>query len=440
MDIENDEAAGLLYASRAYKLQGLENICLQRMSTAITLDSVCIVLNNAENDLQLRQRCLDYIFQQPERIMKSVSWIDLERDSLKMIIKDDRFNAKEELIFEALINWSDKECWRENLTINRVNQNDMISDILEYIRFGLMDPKYIKEKVKPFLSSDLYINVMEQLAEMGDNSSRIRKKRGQATTSEDTNAVSSTQTQQTPSSSSSGRVFDAGGQSSNLSSMIHPSHTPANTRVLHPRPNPTEQTTPTTQRTNPERTDCVRPVETVQRFSMEHRERVRLGYFIQRDQRIIVERFESTQSGKAYQRDNKDGISFIASKKLKLHGILIYGSHQKPGSYKIELEIFKDTGTRGNDLQQVFSCRTDMATDGATKVYELEISPPVNVNAQTVYTIRALIKGQASFYGVKGQHTVLKNGLSVNFVTDNTCLNLTSTDIGQFPGFIFEEM
>lgn len=437
VDMEDEEASHLLNVSRSYKVWGLEKLCLDRMSTAITIHSVCYVLSNAENDQQLRQRCLDFIFRNPEPIMKSPSWIDLDSDSLKMIIKDDRFNVKEELIFESLQNWADKECWRENMTINRVNKNEMMRDVIQYIRFGLMDPKYIKETVKPFLSSDLYINVMEQLAEMGENTGNIRKKRGLGTTTDDTNAVSSTQTPAAPSTSN--RVFNSG-ETSNFSSMIHPVHAPGGTRVLHPRPNPTEQTAQSSPPVNMEVTDCVSPVEAVGRCSMGHRDRIRLGYFIQRDQRIIVERFESTQSGKAYQRNNKDGISFISSKNLKLHGILVYGSHQKPGTYKIELEIFKDNRTSGNELQRVHGLQTSMNTDGATKVYELKIQPPVSVNAQTVYTIRALIKGQASYYGVSGQHTVLKNGLSVNFVTDNACLNLTSTEIGQFPGFIFEEM
>ncbi|XP_052072463.1 uncharacterized protein LOC127710564 isoform X2 [Mytilus californianus] len=439
VDVDDSDAAGLLAAAKKYKISGLEALCMQKMKTGVSIESVCIVLNHA-TDIQLKEKCVDFIFRFPQHIIETSGFLQLQPQHLQAIIADDRFHVKEELIFETLVKWSEKECVRQNLSINLPHQNQVLGDIVKLVRFGLMEHKYVKEKCKKFLSSESYVDIMEELAELGNNSGLIKKKRGLVATPDDSNSVSSTLT-----SNSSSRVFDHGASStsSGAGQGLPSSFTSfqSNPRVLHPRSNPMETSTSSRSSQDiPEVTDCIRPVETVQRYSLEHRERVRLGYFIERDQRIIVERFTATQSGKAYTRENKDGVSFISSQNLKLHGMLIYGSHQRPGSYQIKLEILKDTGIRGSDLERVHAVQTSMATDGATKVYEFDVRPAVMIDSGKVYTIRALFTGQASFYGVNGVSPVLKNGLQIDFVTDITCLNLTSKEIGQFPGLIFEKV
>ncbi|XP_076106674.1 BTB/POZ domain-containing protein 1-like isoform X1 [Mytilus galloprovincialis] len=442
VDVDDSDAAGLLAAAKKYKISGLEALCMQKMKTGVSIESVCIVLNHAA-DSQLKDKCVEFIFKFPQQVIETSGFLQLQPQHLLAIIADDRFNVKEELIFETLVKWSEKECIRQNLSINLPHQNQVLGDIVKLVRFGLMEHKYVKEKCKKFLSSESYVDIMEELAELGNNSGLIKKKRGLVATPDDSNSVSSTLT-----SNSNSRVFDHGASSTSYgatqglpSSFTSFPMQSNNTRVLHPRSNPMETSNSSRSSQDiPEVTDCIRPVEAVQRYSLEHRERVRLGYFIEREQRIIVERFEATQSGKAYTRDNKDGVSFISSENLKLHGMLIYGSHQRPGSYEIELEILVDTGIRGSDLQRVYALKTSMSSDGATKVYELIVSPAVMIESAKVYTIRALFKGQASFYGVKGVSPVLKNGLQIDFVTDITCLNLTSKEIGQFPGLIFEKV
>lgn len=437
VEVDDSDAASLMVAAKKYKISGLEHLCLHKMKTGVSVQSVCIVLNHAL-DNELKEKCLDFIFRHPQQVIETDGFLELHQHLLTTLIGDDKFNVKEEEIFEVLVKWAVKECQRQNINVNLQNQNLVVGDVIKLVRFGLMEYRFVKDKCKSFLIPDSYIEVMEQLAEMGDNSGYFKRKRGQVATQDNSNAVSSSVT----ADSIEYRRFLEGGDGFQGSST-NTSHTtgfmsnpPPQDRVLHPRVNPTE-----TQRaeTIPERSGCIQPVEAVQRYAMEHRDRIRLGYFIERDEHIVVERFAATKSGKAYTRDNKDGLSFIASQNLKLHGILIYGSHQRSGSYKIELEILKDTGIRGSELQRVYTLRTNMNTDGATKVYELMISPAVDITAGKVYTIRALFNGQASYYGVDGLHTVLKDGVSVNFVTDITCLNLTSSEIGQFPGLIFKK-
>lgn len=438
-EVDDSDAASLLAAAKKYKLSGLEHLCLQKMKTGVSVQSVCIILNHAV-DKELKEKCLDFIFKHPQQVLETDEFLELHQQHLTTLIGDDKFNVKEEVIFEVLVKWAVKECQRQNINVNLQNENLVVGDIIKLVRFGLMEYRFVKDRCKSFLTSDIYIEVMEQLAEMGDNSEYIKRKRGQVATQDNSNAVSSSVTAD---STEYRRVFERGdgfqGASTNTSHTTgFLSNSPPQDRVLHPRVNAIA-TQRVDSQTIPERIGCIQPVEAVPRHTIEHRDRIRLGYFIERDQHIIVERFAATKSGKAYTRNNKDGLSFIASQNLQLHGILIYGSHQRSGSYKIELQILKDTGIRGSELQRVHALRTNMNTDGATKVYELKISPGVNITAGEVYTIRALFNGQASYYGVDGLHTVLKDGVSVNFVTDSTCLNLTSTEIGQFPGLIFKK-
>lgn len=433
VEVDDSDAASLLAAAKKYKISGLEHLCLQKMKTGVSIQSVCIVLNHAL-DNELKMKCLDLIFKHPQQVIETDGFLQLHQHHLRTLIEDDKFNVKEEVIFEVLVKWAVKECQRQNINVNLQNQNLVVRDVIKLVRFGLMEYRFVKDKCKSFLTPDIYIEVMEQLAEMGDNPGNIKRKRGQVATQDNSNAVSSSVAID---STDYRRVFERGdGFQGHTTELL--SNSPPQIRVLHPRVNPTE-TQRTDSQTILERTGCIQPVEAVPRYTTEHRDRIRLGYFIERDQHIVFERFAATKSGKAYTRNNKDGLSFIASQNLKLHAILIYGSHQRSGSYKIELEILKDTGIRGSELQRVHGLRTNMNTDGATKVYELKISPAVDITAGKVYTIRSLFHGQASYYGVDGVHTVLKDGVSVNFVTDTTCLNLTSTEIGQFPGFIFKK-
>jgi predicted RNA-binding protein len=57
-----------------------------------------------------------------------------------------------------------------NINVNVQNQNLVVEDVIKLVRFGLMEYRFVKDKCKSFLTSDIYIEVMEQLAEMGDNS------------------------------------------------------------------------------------------------------------------------------------------------------------------------------------------------------------------------------------------------------------------------------
>lgn len=403
--MEIDEAYNILYAAKKYGIEGLVERCVRLMKTRMTHENVCWILAHSEmyGDQETKQACLDYFFRYSATSIQSASFTDLSASLIEEILNANKLNLPPERIFEALVMWSEKECQRQNLPVIGDNQRKVLGNLLNSVDFSQMDVTYFSEAV-----SNSGILPQEKVIALF-RSFLLRQSQSQ---------VSNAPSYQEPSATASA-------SSSSAQGLMQATSAPQGTASSAPALQEPTASASAAGATNQQNNLVI---------SIHERERPRNPQsIVPLHQRNIVKRFRNVMSGKAYQRDNKDCLAFISSEDIILQKILIFGSHQKAGQYRIEFRVFEDGD------HQLFYKNVTINTDGAVKEYEIELTPPLRIQKEKVYTLDMLMKGPASFYGTNGMHFVAVDGVNFTFVTNEEGTNGTNIRIGQFPGMIFEK-
>lgn len=153
-----------------------------------------------------------------------------------------------------------------------------------------------------------------------------------------------------------------------------------------------------------------------------------------RDRRVVFQRFSGVKSGKGYHRGNADAISFMLSKNVMMHAVLVYGSCQYNASYRIKIKILKD------GEHPVYEKNIELETDGFTKTYPIEIEPPLQMERETCFTVLMVMEGPVSYYGDGGVIQKQHEGMTITFIPNEKGLNGTNIKYGQFNGFVFKKI
>lgn len=400
--IEEQEIYELLYVARKYLVTDLVHRCLQRLKTRMSVDNVCIILSYADDEDTVTL-CLTYIFRYPDEVLKSEGFKQLPVENLKQIISSNKLSVKEEDIFDAVITWSEQECIRKGIDVLPENQGKLLGDVLNFIRYGRMDRGYVMEVCKRFLPIELYLEIVENIALQSETENNTLLSEGQKTPE---HVATGTATKTLHSSGACGRD-------------VIPRNFPSDYLPME-----VLDSSVTTDSAPVDSDNSCSPVPSV---------------FSRSSDEFTISRFPSHAyaSGKLYDNQLQDSISFITSDNVQLVGIFVFGSCGSPGVYQIHLEILQDLNGL---LSLVHSSEHELETDGSKKIYELNI-PPLNIAKENVFTVRSLIRGPPSYFGTNGTAEVRRNGVSVFFITndDGFGLNSTTAEGGQFPGLIIKK-
>ncbi|XP_033748459.1 BTB/POZ domain-containing protein 2-like isoform X1 [Pecten maximus] len=163
--VDTKNASYLLYAARKYGIDALEEKCVRILEHGITIENVCEVVRQAYqfDEHELKKKCLDFIFHHPKDILRSNNFSDLPDPVVREIIQADELAVKEEIVFDALLRWSEMECMRQELPVTGRNQRRIIGGMLKYIRFPLMPTPYLNSFV---FRSDILSH--EEIRDIGD--------------------------------------------------------------------------------------------------------------------------------------------------------------------------------------------------------------------------------------------------------------------------------
>ncbi|XP_041373452.1 BTB/POZ domain-containing protein 2-like [Gigantopelta aegis] len=102
---------------------------------------------NKYNIDYLEKKCLKYIWQNGDAVLKSDSFCDLCHDCFAKVIEADQLKASEESVFEASIAWSEAECIRQGREVTPENRRSVIGDGIRLIRYSKINPNYFVQKV-----------------------------------------------------------------------------------------------------------------------------------------------------------------------------------------------------------------------------------------------------------------------------------------------------
>ncbi|CAH0380960.1 unnamed protein product [Bemisia tabaci] len=141
--------SSVLYAAKKYSILALENRCANFLLDQLCVENSFSILIQARLfDLQkVVDASLKVIAGDTEEALMADDFLNIDYETLCLILKRSDLKIVEIHLFDALLRWSETECERKKLVINPDNQRHVLRDALYLMRFPLMDPEDFASKV-----------------------------------------------------------------------------------------------------------------------------------------------------------------------------------------------------------------------------------------------------------------------------------------------------
>ncbi|XP_078412582.1 BTB/POZ domain-containing protein 3 isoform X2 [Cetorhinus maximus] len=140
IDLAADTVLATLYAAKKYIVPHLARACVNFLETSLSAKNACVLLSQSclFEEPDLTQRCWEVIDAQAELALKSEGFCDIDYQTLQSILNRETLNAKEIILFEAVLNWAEVECQRRDLSVNIENKRKVLGKALYLIRIPAM--------------------------------------------------------------------------------------------------------------------------------------------------------------------------------------------------------------------------------------------------------------------------------------------------------------
>ena len=132
----------ILYLSKKYLVSVLEEKCLQFASADLNLDTVFPALRLAANfgEKSLQQKCFDFICPNIREILKTDHFLQLDLDTLKIVLREDNLYVNEIEIFKAVDKWCERQSDPPgNPSSDPTGKRRLLGDAVYLIRFPIME-------------------------------------------------------------------------------------------------------------------------------------------------------------------------------------------------------------------------------------------------------------------------------------------------------------
>lgn len=140
IDLEADTVLATLYAAKKYIVPALAKACVNFLETSLEAKNACVLLSQSrlfeEPDLTLR--CWEVIDAQAELALKSEGFCEIDLPTLEIIVTRETLNTKEDVVFEAVVNWAEAECKRQGLSVTPTNKRNVLGKALYLVRVPTM--------------------------------------------------------------------------------------------------------------------------------------------------------------------------------------------------------------------------------------------------------------------------------------------------------------
>lgn len=432
VDFNFSSAMKLFKAASKYGIEDLKKLCFNKMKENISKENVCPLLKMAydTNCQSEKDRVLNVFYRDAEELLSSEGIFELPQKCLIDIFKSDRITLTEEKKFDVSKLWAESLCRRQNREVNDRNIKELLAPVVDCIKFEKMDMEYFTNHVSntEILDPTKIISIFQKLVKCkktlplasNERSATVNQSQSSPTT-ESPNGLQAmaSQTSQIPSTS----VL----QSSSILQLETDPYSSSEHVLASGRQGPTPIPPRGNNNLNRSRAQPARRSSSTELAGAQPFQDAMI------ENTVTLWRFGGILSGKAYLRDNPDAISIIPSHSGNLHGIYLFGSHQRQGSYKVNLKILEDGAVKKAIPNKEF------VSDGRQKYHLIRIDPPMHFDADGVYTVEMVMKGPTSFYGKSGKEMVTEEDVTFTFIPNDNGLNGTNTSIGQFPGFVFEK-
>ncbi|XP_041361417.1 BTB/POZ domain-containing protein 2-like isoform X2 [Gigantopelta aegis] len=149
--IDSDNVMHLLYLAKKYSAGKLEDKCLGFLEISLTAENVWTILEQAKffNEDNLHDKCMTYILENGTSAMESPHFLTLSQETVLDVVKSDELQADEKEVFQAAFEWAKHQCEKKHMAINTETLRTQLGDIVQQIRFPLLDRGFFVLIVHP---------------------------------------------------------------------------------------------------------------------------------------------------------------------------------------------------------------------------------------------------------------------------------------------------
>ena len=117
IDLSPDNVLPTLYAAKKYIIPFLAQECVRFLESSLTARNACMLLSQARffDEPALTQRAWEVIDAQAQLALTSDTFVDIDKDTLELILARETLNCRETVIFNAAKNWALAECVRKDI-------------------------------------------------------------------------------------------------------------------------------------------------------------------------------------------------------------------------------------------------------------------------------------------------------------------------------------
>ncbi|KAL2713101.1 BTB/POZ domain-containing protein 1-like isoform X1 [Vespula squamosa] len=140
IQIDPETVMTTLYTAKKYAVSALEKHCVDFLKNNLTSDNAFLLLTQARlfDEPQLAAVCLDTIDRFTTEALNADGFVDIDIDTLMVVLERDTLRVRESKIFQAVLRWSEAECVRQQLPVVPENQRLVLGNALSLVRFPLM--------------------------------------------------------------------------------------------------------------------------------------------------------------------------------------------------------------------------------------------------------------------------------------------------------------
>ncbi|KAL3078305.1 hypothetical protein niasHT_032711 [Heterodera trifolii] len=138
-ELNGENAMAVLYAANKYNISLLVKALLAFPINEMSNVFLAFVEARLLNENDFSRRCLDYIDQNAETLLKSEEFLQIDQNLLCEIIERDQLKFDDELtIWNAALRWADEKCRQNGTECSAENRRSALGPALFKIRFPLI--------------------------------------------------------------------------------------------------------------------------------------------------------------------------------------------------------------------------------------------------------------------------------------------------------------
>lgn len=168
LELTSENVIEIFRLSKLYLITQLTDECQTFMEKDINNENLLKFLELTNDfDLQVLERnCLKKMGENSIELLKSSEFMEISRKSLEKIVKSERLSCKEIGIFEAVNEWTENSCVKNQLEANSENKRMAAGDIVKQIRYETMSLEEFGKcsAGNTFLTKTEIIEIFQKLA------------------------------------------------------------------------------------------------------------------------------------------------------------------------------------------------------------------------------------------------------------------------------------